>query len=78
MYNTFNLFLSSNDVASESKFPNNNNMEFAINLPHRFRLGKCEVCLKSITIPRKIYNVYDEKELTWAFQIGIKGIKVKK
>lgn len=49
-------------------------MEFAINLTHRFILGKCEVCLKSLTIPSRIYNVYDDKQLRWAFQMSGPGI----
>ena len=68
MNNTFNIFLASNEIVSKSKFPQNNSMEFTINLPHRYRLGKCEVCLKSITIPMRLYNVYEDNELRWAFQ----------
>ena len=76
MYNTFNLFLSSNDVASKSKFPDNNNMEFTINLPHRFRLGKCKVCLKSLSIPSRIYNVYGDNELHFAFSMKVDGLNL--
>ena len=53
-------------------------MEFTINLLHRFRLGKCKVCLKSLSISRRIYNVYEEKELSWAFQMGVNGIPSNK
>ena len=74
MSNTFNIFLSSNDVSSKLKYPENNNMEFTINLPERYRLGKWKVCLKSLIIPSKIFNVYKEKELTWCFQMVSGGV----
>ena len=74
MYNMSNIFLASNDVTSKLKFPENNNMEFTINLPQRYSFGKWEVCLKSITIPSGIYNIYEDNELSWTFEMIKEGL----
>ena len=59
MSKTFNIFVESNDVTSMAKCPENSNMEFTIALPERFRLGDWQVCLKSLIMPSKVWNVYD-------------------
>ena len=58
--NKFNIFLESNDKASMLKFNSNYNMEFTIALPERFKFGDWEVCLKSLILPSKIWNLYEE------------------
>ena len=55
-------------MASKEKFPSNTNMEFTIVLPERIKLGDWKVCLKSLILPSKIWNVYDETMSIWAFQ----------
>ena len=74
MYNTFYIFLASHDAASKVKFTKNNNMEFTIYLPQKYSLGKWEVCLKSMIIPSRIYNVYNEKDLHFGFSIRLSGV----
>ena len=67
--NKFNIFLESNDEASMLKFNHNNtNMEFTIALPERFRFGDWEVCLKSLILPSKIWNIYEESMPMWSFE----------
>ena len=68
MSKTFNIFVESNNVTSMVKFPKNTNMEFTIDLPERFRLGDWQVCLKSLIMPSRIWNVYDETRPKWMFQ----------
>ena len=50
MRNNFNIFVESDDKASKLKFNENNNMDFTIALPERFRFGDWEVCLKSLLL----------------------------
>ena len=68
MSKTFNIFVESNDLASKTKFPKNNNMEFTIDLPERFKLGGWQICLKSLIMPSKIWNIYDETMPKWSFK----------
>ena len=42
-------------------------MELTIDLPERFRLGDWQVCLKSMIIPSRVWNVYDESMPSWVF-----------
>ena len=65
MRNNFNIFLESGDGASMFKFNINNDMEFTIALPERFKLGDWEVCLKSLILPSKILNIYPETMSKW-------------
>ena len=67
MSETFNIFVESNDVKSMEKFKENNNMEFTIDLPERFRLDDWKVCLKSVIMPSRVWNVYDETMPSWMF-----------
>ena len=67
MSETFNIFVESNDVKSMEKFKENNNMEFTIDLPERFRLDDWKVCLKSVIMPSRVWNVYDETMPSWTF-----------
>ena len=43
----------------------NNNMEFTMDLPERFRLDDWKVCLKSLIVPTRVWNVYDETMPSW-------------
>ena len=67
MSKNFIIFVESNDVKSMEKFEENSNMEFTIDLPERFRLGDWQVCLKSMIIPSRVWNVYDESMPSWVF-----------
>ena len=67
MSETFNIFVESNDVKSMEKFKENNNMEFTIDLPERFILDDWKVCLKSVIMPSRVWNVYDETMPSWMF-----------
>ena len=67
MSETFNIFVESNDVKSMEKFKENNNMEFTIDLLKRFRLDDWKVCLKSVIMPSRVWNVYDETMPSWMF-----------
>ena len=67
MSETFNIFVESNDVKSMEMFKENNNMEFTIDLPERFRLDDWKVCLKSVVMPSRVWNVYDETMPSWTF-----------
>ena len=40
-------------------------MEFTIALPERFRLSDWQVCLKSLILPSRIWNIYDETMPLW-------------
>ena len=40
-------------------------MEFTIALPERFRLSDLQVCLKSLILPSRIWNIYDETMPMW-------------
>ena len=74
MTKTFNIFMESNDAISKIKFPKNNNMEFTIDLPERFRLNGWQVCLKSLLIPSKIWNIYEDTMPSWQFKTNNKSI----
>ena len=65
MGTNFNIFGESNDAASKLKFKDNSNMEFTIALPERFRLSDWQVCLKSLILPSRIWNIYDETMPKW-------------
>ena len=65
MSTNFNIFGESNDAASKLKFKDNSNMEFTIALPERFRLSDWQVCLKSLILPSRIWNIYDETMPLW-------------
>ena len=41
---TFNICVDSNNVKSMEKFKENNNIEFTIDLPERFRVNNWKVC----------------------------------
>ena len=38
-----------------------------IDLPERFRLDDWKVCLKSVIMPSRVWNVYDETMPSWLF-----------
>ena len=78
MYNTFNIFLASNDAASMLNFLESKNLEFTINLPQRYGLGKWKVCLKSMIIPNSIYNLYNNQKLSFTFTMHVAGYKFPK
>ena len=42
-------------------------MEFTIALPERFKFGDWEVCLKSLILPSRGWNIYDETMPKWSF-----------
>ena len=67
MSKTFNIFVESYDVKSMEKFEENSNMEFTIDLPEKFRLADWQVCLKSMIMPSRVWNVYDETMPKWMF-----------
>ena len=75
MSETFNIFVESNDVKSMEKFKENNNMEFTIDLPERFRLDDWKVCLKSVIMPSRVWNVYDETMPSWTFVSTISSLE---
>ena len=79
MSETFNIFVESNDVKSMEKFKENNNMEFTIDLPERFRLDDWKVCLKSVIMPSRVWNVYDETMPSWKFlsSLPIEGQQIE-
>ena len=60
--------MESNDITSKLKFNENSNTEFTIALPERFSLGNWEVCLKSLILPSKIWNIYPETLPEWMFR----------
>ena len=64
MSDSFSIYLDSNDKKSVNQ-AYNTNTEFTIDLPERLRLEKWEVCLKSIILPCRIWNIYDEYEIQW-------------
>ena len=65
MSTNFNIFGESNDAASKLKIKDISNMEFTIALPERFRLSDWQVCLKSLILPSRIWNIYDETMPKW-------------
>ena len=67
MRNNFNIFVESDDKASKLKFDENNNMDCTIALPERFWFGDWQVCLKSLILPRRVWNVYEETMPKWSF-----------
>ena len=71
MSSNFNIFVESNDAASKLKFPKNSNMEFTIDLPERFRMGDWQVCLKSLIMPSRVWNIYDETMPKWKFSTNV-------
>ena len=71
MSTNFNIFGESNDAASKLKFKDNSNMEFTIALPERFRLSDWQVCLKSLILPSRMWNIYDETMPKWKFTTNI-------
>ena len=78
MSTNFNIFGESNDAASKLKFKDNSNMEFTIALPERFRLSDWQVCLKSLIIPSRVWNLYDETMPKYWFSTNVgenKGVK---
>ena len=60
MSTNFNILVESNDAASQLKFDENSNMEFTIALPERLRFGDLQVCLKTLIMPSRVWNLYDE------------------
>ena len=42
-------------------------MDFTIALPERFRFGDWQVCLKSLILPSKVWNIYEETMPKWKF-----------
>ena len=71
MGSNFNIFVESNDKASKLKFDENSNMEFTIGLPERFRFGDWQVCLKSLIMPSRVWNIYDEAMPKWKFSTNV-------
>ena len=71
MRSNFNIFVESDDKASKLKFDENSNMEFTIALPERFRFGDWQVCLKSLILPSRVWNVYDETMPKWSFRTNL-------
>ena len=56
------------EYAGLNRVKENNNMEFTIDLPERFRLDDdWKVCLKSVIMPSRVWNVYDETMPLWTF-----------
>ena len=43
-------------------------MEFTTGLPERFRFGGWEVCLKSLIMPSRVWNIYEEAMPRWSFR----------
>ena len=52
-----------------AKFPENSNMEFAIALPERFRLGDWQVCLKSLIMPSRAGMCMMRQDLHGCFKL---------
>ena len=46
-------------------------MEFTIALPERFKFGDWEVCLKSLILPNKIWNLYKETMSKWKLKTSL-------
>ena len=60
MKTPFNVLLDSGCLVSKTYFPNNNGMEFTIQLPKRLEFRKdWIVALKSISFTNTFYNIYD-------------------
>ena len=60
MKKPFNIFLDSSCPKSKALYPNNNNMEFTIDLPERLSFNRhWQVTLKSLFIPNKILHLDD-------------------
>ena len=56
------MVLDSSDKESKKLFPHNNNMQFTIKLPERMEFhGDWKVSLKSLFIPSRLDNVYEDK-----------------
>ena len=58
MADSFSIYLESNDKDSVNS-KTNTNMNFTIDLPQRLQLDGWDVCLKSIILPCRIWNIYD-------------------
>ena len=56
------MVLDSSDKESKKLYPQNNNMQFTIKLPERMEFhGDWKVSLKSLFIPSRLDNVYEDK-----------------
>ena len=64
MVESFSVYLDSDDGNSVNK-KTNTNMNFTIDLPQRLYLEGWEVCLKSIILPCRIWNIYADYEDKW-------------
>ena len=64
MTDSFSVYLDSDDKNSINN-KTNSNMNFTIDLPQRLYLDKWEVCLKSIILPCRIWNIYEEYKIYW-------------
>ena len=64
MRDSFSIYLDSDDKTSVNK-AYNTNTEFTIDLPERLRLENWEVCLKSIILPCRIWNIYEDYDFKW-------------
>ena len=69
MVDSFSVYLDSDDKGSVNS-KTNSNMDFTIDLPQRLHLNGWEVCLKSIILPCRIWNIYDEYDISWYVKIG--------
>ena len=61
MADSFSIYLESNDKDSVNS-KTNTNMNFTIDLPQRLQLDGWDVCLKSIILPCRIWNIYDDDD----------------
>ena len=64
MRDSFSIYLESDDKKSVNR-AYNTNMDFTIDLPERLRLENWEVCLKSIILPCRIWNIYEDYDIKW-------------
>ena len=64
MVESFSIYLDSDDEKSVNK-KTNTNMNFTIDLPQRLYLEGWEVCLKSIIIPCRVWNIYPDYKVRW-------------
>ena len=64
MVDSFSIYLESDDKNSINN-ETNSNMNFTIDLPQQLHLDKWEVCLKSIILPCRIWNIYEEYNIYW-------------
>ena len=70
MVDSFSIYLESDDKNSINN-ETNTNMNFTIDLPQRQLLHEWEVCLKSIILPCRIWNIYEEAMPRWSFRSNL-------